>query len=506
MLWSIIKILIFVAIVGVVALGAGWLMEYDGAGLRLTFNGNEITLSALQMVIALVLMVITVWLLLKGASFLVALLRFINGDETALSRYFDRNRERKGFQALSEGLMALASGEGRTAMTKAQKAGKLLDRPELTDLVTAQAAEMTGDRKKAEEAYKRLIKRDETKFVGVRGILRQKLADGDTDTALKLAEKAFTLRPKHEETQDTLLKLQTRTEDWTGARKTLNAKLKAGNMPRDLHKRREAVLGLSKAQAVIGENSTIEMREAAIEANRLSPDLIPAAVLAARSYIEQGKKRNALRIVKKAWEAHPHPDLARAFAEIEPGETPEARLKRFQQILRLKPEHRETKLLNAELHIAAEDFPGARRALGDLPDSDPDARVLTLMAAIERGEGSDDAIVRGWLARALTAKRGPQWVCENCHNIQAEWSPVCKNCESFDTLSWTIPPEGEVSLPAGAEMLPLIVGTIEDKRKTPDAAPTEDTAPTDAEVLDAETVDAPEPDEETGKPAETTEK
>jgi HemY protein len=51
----------------------------------------------------------------------IALLRFINGDETALSRYFDRNRERRGFEALSDGLMALASGEGRDAIGEGKK-------------------------------------------------------------------------------------------------------------------------------------------------------------------------------------------------------------------------------------------------------------------------------------------------------------------------------------------------------------------------------------------------
>jgi HemY protein len=40
-------------------------------------------------------------------------LRFLNGDETAISRYFNRRAERKGFEALAEGMMALAAGEGR---------------------------------------------------------------------------------------------------------------------------------------------------------------------------------------------------------------------------------------------------------------------------------------------------------------------------------------------------------------------------------------------------------
>ncbi len=62
---------------------------------------------------------------------------------------------------------------------------------------------------------------ERTRFVGVRGIMKQKLAEGDTDTAMKLAEKAFAMKPKHEETQDILLRLQAEHEDWTGARKTL---------------------------------------------------------------------------------------------------------------------------------------------------------------------------------------------------------------------------------------------------------------------------------------------
>ena len=70
-----------------------------------------------------------------------------------------------------------------------------------------------------EEIYKDLILDPATRFVGVRGIMKKRLSEGDTDTALKLAEKAFSLKPKHEETQDVLLSLQTLGSDWGGARK-----------------------------------------------------------------------------------------------------------------------------------------------------------------------------------------------------------------------------------------------------------------------------------------------
>ncbi|MEM6578840.1 MAG: heme biosynthesis HemY N-terminal domain-containing protein [Pseudomonadota bacterium] len=470
MLWSVIKIFVFIGLVAAATFGAIYLMDLDG-GIQIQVGNLEINLTPMMSVIALVLFVVAIWLLLKLAGLLVAVLKFINGDETAVSRYFNRNRQDKGYQALSEGLLALASGEGELAMAKAAKADRYLKKPALTNLITAQAAELTGNRKKAEDVYKRLIKNEKTRFVGIRGIMRQKLADGETDTALKLAESAFALKPKHVEVQDTLLKLQADTQDWSGARKTLNAKLKSGSLPRDVHRRRDAVLALSEAKDILDEGKSIEAREASIEANRLSPDLVPAAVLAARSYIEQGSKRYAVRVIKKAWTAQPHPDLAAVFAEIEPDETPAARLKRFAPLLKAHPDHSETKMLKAELEIAAEDFPAARRAMGDLAETDPTKRSLTLMAAIERGEGSDDSVVKAYLAKALTASAGPQWICEVDGKAYPEWQPVTDG--GFDTLTWKTAPASEVMTGNAAGMLPLIVGAIEDQRDDTDIAEAE---------------------------------
>ncbi|UTH48147.1 tetratricopeptide repeat protein [Loktanella salsilacus] len=482
MITTLIKILIFVAIVTGLTWGAVQLMDVQG-GANIAVAGYEITLNALQLVFAFGALIVAVWLGLKLLKLLIAVFHFLNGDETAISRHFDRNRERKGFEALSEGLFALASGEGHLAMAKAKRADKYLDRPELTTLLTAQAAEMTGDTRTAETSYRKLLENDDTRFVGVRGLMHQKLAIGDTDTALGLARKAFEIKPKHEEIQNTLLKLQAEKSDWSGARETLGAKLKSGNLPRDVHKRRDAVLALSEARDILDEGQSMEAREAAIQANKLSPDLIPATVMAARAMIANSNPKGASRILAKTWGVNPHPDIAAAFAEIAPDEAPEARLKRFRTLTKQNPTHPETQMLLAELNIAAEHFPDAKRALGQLVTEDPTARSLTLMAAIERGEGADDAVVRGWLTRALTAPRGPQWICDNCQHIHATWTPVCTNCAAFDTLEWKRPPAGEVAMPAGTEMLPLMVG------RAPSAEVMDD-----EDVLDATPVTDPHAD------------
>lgn len=477
MLWSLLKVVIFIAAIAALTFGADFLIQSD-QGLRLQVAGWEFTLGPLQVIIVTLLAVVALWVLMRVVGLLVATLRFLNGDETAISRYFDRDRERRGYQALHDGLVALAAGEGRLALIKAQRAASYLNRPELTTLLIAQAAEVSGDSARATQAYKDLLAHDETRFIGIRGLMKQKLAEGDHETALALAEKAFALKPKHAETQDILLRLQSEKSDWSGARATLGAQAKSGALPKDVYRRRDAVLALQEAKTILDDTQSIDAREAAIAAQKASPDLIPATVMAARALIEKGDKKTATRIVKKAWSGEAHPDLAAVFAEIEPEETPAQRLKRFKALMDVHPGADQTRLLSAELLIAAEDFPAARRAIGDLVERHPTQRALVIMAAIERGEGSDDAVVRGWMARALTAPRGPQWCCDKCQAIHAEWSPICPNCTGFDTLSWREPVETTGKSATGSEMLPLIV--------TPGLSPHDSQRPaeTEPEIID----------------------
>lgn len=96
-------------------------------------------------------------------------------------------------------------------------------------------------------------------------------------------------------------------------------------------------------------------------------------------------------------------------------------------------------MVQAELALSDEDFPAARRAIRELNEKDPTVRSMTIMAAIERGEGASDDVVRGWLSKALEAPKGNQWVCDNCGIVHGDWAAICTNCEAFDTIDWRRP-------------------------------------------------------------------
>ena len=82
MLWSFSKIILFIALVAGLAYGAGLLMESEG-GVQVSIGSMEFTLGPLESVIAALALLFALWVVLKLVGLAVAILKFMNGDETA---------------------------------------------------------------------------------------------------------------------------------------------------------------------------------------------------------------------------------------------------------------------------------------------------------------------------------------------------------------------------------------------------------------------------------------
>ena len=404
MLGSLLRLLIFLALVVGGTWGVTALLALEG-GVTIRMAGAELFLTPVAAVTALVGAFLALYLGLKLLGLLIAILRFLTGDETALSRVFRRGREKRGLDALGRGWTAVASGDAGQAGRMAAKAQRLLDRPALTRLLNARAAEIAGDQRRARRYYRALAADPETAFVGVKGLLGQAMAEGATDRALKLAEHAVTLRPEEPEVLDTLYQLQSRAFDWRGARRTLGLQKRIGTLDPEEAARRDATLALAQAEDADSAARPEEARRLALEAAKADPENAEAVVAAARHLARAGDRRAAGRQIVEAWAMAPDPRLAAAFAEFEPAESPERRRRRFARLVEANPTHRETYFLRAELALTARDFAAAREAIEELGEREYSARGCAIMAAIARGEGEPDAVVRGWLARALGASR-----------------------------------------------------------------------------------------------------
>ncbi len=404
MLGALLRVLVFVALVAAATWAVSQLLAAEGE-ITIAFAGAEYVLTPFAAGVILILaaaaLLFVVWL----GDVLVGLVLLLLGDPAAVRRFTERGRRRRGVEVLDRALMALAVGDPRTARARAAEADRLLRRPGLGRLLNAQAAELAGDRLRAQRYWTALAEEPETAMVGLRGLLSQAMSAGEEDRALKLAERAAELAPRDTAILDTLYGLQSRRYDWAGARRTLGVQRRMGTVARPEADRREAALALALSEEAETAGDREAARRHAVDAARLNPGDAEIAATAARHLVQDHQKRAAARVLVDAWRCAPSPLVARAFAEIEPEETPGARRKRFARLFEANAADRETIFLRAELALLARDWDAAREAVAALDEAPASARTCAIMAAIARGEGEPEAVVRAWLARALGAPR-----------------------------------------------------------------------------------------------------
>jgi HemY protein len=223
---------------------------------------------------------------------------------------------------------------------------------------------------------------------------------------------------------------------WAQAANALDAQASARLIDVSIAKRRRAVLSAASAKDAEAKGDAETALRRAQDALGLAPGFAPAALIAAKHFAAQGRQWKAGSLIETAWAQEPHPDLARAYANLKPEESPQARAKRLRDLAGMNPEHPESQILSAAVSISMGRLEEARETLRPLVERFPVARVCLLMADIERGFGGDGLIAREWASRAMRAPRDAQWICSACARAHNEWSPTCGACGGFDTLSW----------------------------------------------------------------------
>ncbi len=177
-------------------------------------------------------------------------------------------------------------------------------------------------------------------------------------------------------------------------------------------------------------------RDTVMEAIKLAPTLVPAAVLASKYQSEAHQVRRSMRLVEAAWLAQPHPDLADAYAHVRLGDSARQRLVRVETLAAKAPGHLESALAVARAAIDATEFARAREALAPFVAA-PTQRVAMLMAEIERTEHGDSGRARAWTLRAVRALHDPVWTADGY--VSASWRPVSPVSGRIDAFQWQTP-------------------------------------------------------------------
>ena len=431
-----IRVILFLVVVAALGLGFGWLADRPG-DLVFTFAGERHNISL--MVAASLVVAVT-----AGAMLLWWIVKNLIRSPYILQRHFRARKRDRGYQSLSTGLIAAGAGDAEAARRMSKQAAKLLraDQEPLIRLLDAQTALLEGRKDDVRRHFETMIADPETKLLGLRGLYLEASREGVREAAFQYAQEAITLAPQLEWASNAVLGHKVLEGDVSGALRVLEARKavipygKDGKAVREALNRNRAVLLTAQAMHDF-DTDAVASRDAANEAYKLEPELIPAALIAARCLLRDGNIRKGNRILEAAWKREPHPEIAEAYIHGRAGDTALDRLKKARQLAGLRSNHAESALIVAQAALDAGELTLARENAETALKLTPRESAYLLMADIEEAQTSDQGRVREWLARAVKAPRDPAWTADGV--VSAHWAPASPVTGRLNAFEWKVP-------------------------------------------------------------------
>ena len=308
-------------------------------------------------------------------------------------------RRRDSYAALARGYLALAGGDADDARRMARRATDAAeDAPILAGLLSAQAAEASGEAASARAAYEALLSYPDAQGAARQGLARLSWRSGDRAGALEQARAgeiagrggAWAWRMQFDDRLE--------AGDWDGALALLGGPRAKRALSADKAARARAALLTVRALEQGADNPAKD----AVKATALSPEFAPAAVTAAQLEAAAGRPGRGEVLLLKAWKARPHPALAAAYRDLHSAETPAERAVRFDRLIARHPDHTESRMLEVERALLAGDAAIIDAAVAALNGETETARMLDLKARAAWANGRV-AEARTLAARAAEA-------------------------------------------------------------------------------------------------------
>jgi HemY protein len=421
------RIILFLVLIAFAAAGAAWVAD-QGGDVALTWGVWRVQTTL--PVFALALGVIIV-----AAMLAWSILRALWRTPERIKRARRERRHARGRHAITQGLLAIGDGDSSAARLHADVARRLAAQDPLALLLHAQSAQLDGDREGAQRAFRAMAEREDTRLLGLRGLFIEAQRADDPVAAVMIAEEALKLAPASTWASQAVLGFRCAKGDWNGALTILDNNLASGLIDRLAYRRQRGVLLTARALELENVDRDLS-RESVMQAIKLAPTLVPAAVLASKYQSEAHQIRRSMRIVEAAWLAQPHPDLADAYAHVKLGDSARQRLVRVETLAAKAPGHLESALAVARAAIDATEYARARAVLAPFIAA-PTQRVAMLMAEIERTEHGDSGKARTWTLRAVRALHDPVWTADGY--VSDRWRPVSPVSGRLDAFQWQTP-------------------------------------------------------------------
>lgn len=393
-----IRLLIFILITAILVFCTVWFANNPG-NMTIVWLGYRFDGSIGMVALGLLALTTVLVLLWRGWT-------IIANSPGWLGRLLGSRRRKKGQQALTMGLLELASGDVRQALKHTRAVDRYLEDDTLTRLLTAQAAELDGNNDAAKRQFEAMLEKPDSAFFGLRGLLQLALKADDREAALEYAERAHRLRPRNPAVIVTLFDLLLTSKRWDRALGLLVDAQKASVYSEDELTHRRALLITAKAEDAISAGENTEAIKLLRKALNSASDFTGAAVLLAGLYRDLKQENKARDVVSQSWKTAPTAVLGKIFYETLAGD-PLAKVKSVEKLVANNPDHVESQILLAEAALEADLWGLARSNLEKAITTKAEARHYRLLADLELRENQDGAKARDLLIKGKPRQPGP---------------------------------------------------------------------------------------------------
>jgi len=431
-----LRILAFLAVI--VAIGGG--LAFIAA------EGGELVLlvAGMRIVLPLFTAVCLALGLLATILFLWWLVRIIIGAPHAIRSHFGAKRLGRGYQALSQGLLAAMSGDAVAAKRLTKQSQALLSSAQepLVPLLAAETKRLELDYHGAEEIFHSMLDRPQTRLIGLKGLYREAMRKGDEAQARIHAEQAIAIDAALEWAARATITQYAAQENWHEALALFERHDLARRKGRRIHKKSDmmswrAALLCAKARDELADNKPELARDDALQAHKLMPDFVPAVAFAAQSLFRLDERKKAERLIEGFWRKNPHPDLGSLYLDGVPDASVKEKLQRARRLEKLKSDDPVAKMLVAQAALQAGDLPMARAYAEKLAEELPCEGVFLLLADIHVALGSDSNQIRHYLTQAVHAPADFTWMADG--QITGEWVAIAPLSQRIGVCEWQQP-------------------------------------------------------------------
>lgn len=424
-----IRLTAYITLALLIALSAAWISSNPGE-ILITWQSWEIRFSlavmALLILIYTVMIFAAIWILKKLNIFAYL------ADPKRLAA----KRER-GEKDLSEAWSAFALEDYKDAIKFGLRAKSTLgENPSVLRLLASSTQKMGNEKN---PYYEQLQANDENAGWVANIELDHLIDQKSWSDAIQLIDKLLVRYPANKRLLRLNFKLNAKQDNWRKSRTALQRAIKEkGAFTSAEQKHYSAVIDycLSLEQKAAGNKAeSLSLLKSALKSDA---SFAPAALSAARLYIEQDDKKSAEKILASIWKLAPNDELADMLLELYPLENSGDTHRRIKKIAHSAPSYPESLHMLAKAAIDAEQWPDARGALNDVINADMTSqKTFRLLALLERKQKNDQKASEELLQKAETSKPDNHWSCSACHKSTAHYLPLCQNCGEFDKINWT---------------------------------------------------------------------